>query len=662
MPTLRERARDWLAAQLSPSGATPRKRLLLTCAIIFLAATGVRLLYWQDRQLELSEHDTLRQNMARQYRREALRMLAGGGILFPNEAVDPGDAMLLVHPPGYAMLMAVSFKAFGERDAPLRWLQIISDALGCVLILLIAAEFLPFAVAVIAGAIAALSPQFGYYALQLSPDSLAALPILIAVYLLARVKRRPHLLMFIAAGVMLGLSCWLRANASLLAPFLALATVALQRERRWRNAAVFIAVVVVTMSPLIIRNRVLFHQTGLLPVPGGLNLVQGIAEMDKEGRFGMPRSDIDALQKDIEWHNRPDYAKNLWSPDGIERDRYRAERGFAIIRENPGWFAGAMLRRAAFMLHYNDTTVRDWPFSTATVPPVAVRAAFSHSLTARVDAAPLWTLAAKDWVAQAARVAPQATITLAADGATFHLAGDDSSFGDQLAVTGISVARNTDYVLALPARAEAGRLAAKVTDATGQTVLASTVINSAPPPARVGDSDADDDTAKPAGLRVTQIAFASGPHEQVRLVLSNNGGRADAEVGAVELYEQGPTAHGWTRWLRPVVRGVQKNLYTTARMLLLIGGGLLLLIFARRWQALVVLLAVPVYYLLTHPAFSTEYRYILAMHFFLFVLAATTLYVIARIIAAGARRVKPFITGRPAPGRSLSATPQSVRE
>jgi len=148
----------------------------------------------------------------------------------------------------------------------------------------------------------------------------------------------------------------------------------------------------------------------------------------------------------------------------------------------------------------------------------------------------------------------------------------------------------------------------------------------------------------------------------VRLVLSNDGGRAGAEIGAVELFEQGRTAHGWTRWLRPLVRGVQKNLYTTARMLLLIVSGLLLLIFARRWQALVVLLAVPVYYLLTHPAFSTEYRYILAMHFFLFVLAATTLYVIARVIAAGARRVKPFITGRPAPSRSLSATPQSVRE
>ncbi|MFL6216896.1 MAG: ArnT family glycosyltransferase [Blastocatellia bacterium] len=661
MPTLPERARDWFAAELLPPAATTHKRLLIACAIIFVTATGVRLLYWQDRQLELSEHDTLRQNMARQYRREALRMLAGGGILFPNEAVDPDDAMLLVHPPGYALLMAVSFKAFGERDAPLRWLQIISDALGCVLILLIAAEFLPFAVAATAGSIAALSPQFGYYALQLSPDSLAALPILIAVYLLARVRRRPHLLMFIAAGVMLGLSCWLRANALLLAPFLALATFTLKRDRRWRDAAVFIAAVVVTMSPLIIRNRVLFHQAGLLPVPGGLNLVQGIAEMDREGRFGMPRTDVDALQKDIEWHNRPDYAKNLWSPDGIERDRYRAERGLAIIRENPGWFAGAMLRRAAFMLHYNDTTVRDWPFSTATVPPVAARAAFSHSLMTSADAAPVWTLTAKDWMMQASHIAPQATTELAADGATFKLTGDDSSFGDQLAATGINVARNTDYVVALSVRVEAGKLAAKVTDAAGQAVLAGAGLSDAPLPGRGRDADADDDAANQAGLRVTQIAFASGSHEQVRVVLSNNGGQAIAEVGAVELYEQGRTAQAWTRWLRPLVRGVQKNVYTTARMLVLIGCGLVLLVFARRWQVLVMLLTVPVYYLLTHPAFSTEYRYILAMHFFLFVLAAVALFVMTRGIIEGARRLKPFITGRRTTSRPSSATQRSAQ-
>jgi Dolichyl-phosphate-mannose-protein mannosyltransferase len=645
MSTLAERTRAWLAAKLAPpqAGMQTRRRLMLAGAVIFLMATGVRWLYWQDRQLELSLYDTLRQNMARQYRREALRMLTGGGILFPNEAVDRGDALLLLHPPGYAMLMAVSFKAFGESDVPLRWVQLFSDALACSMILLIAAELLPFAVGVIAGLLAALSPQFSYYALQLSPDSLAVLPILLAVYVLIRAGRRPSLVMYITAGGMLGVSCWLRANALLLAPFLALVVLALSREKRWRHAMVFLAAVVLTMLPLIIRNRVLFDQRSLLPVPGGLNLVQGIAEMDKEGRFGMPRTDVDALQKDIEWHNRPDYAKNLWSPDGIERDHYRAERGFEIIRAHPIWFAGSMLRRAGFMLHYNDASPRDWPFSTATVPPLAARPAFSHSLTSAPDAPPLWSWSAADFMAQASRVAPSVVTSLAADGATFKLTGDDSSYGEQLAVSGISVTKNTDYMLRLAAQPERGGLAAKVTDDTGRVVLASTVIGASAGSGRRRDAGATDEASEPGGLNVTKIAFASGPYEQVRVVLSNNGGQADAALGALQLFQLGPTPHTWTTALRPPLRGLQKNLYTTARLLPLVGLGLGLLALGRGWRLLLVLLTVPFYYLTTHSPFSVEYRYILGMHFFLFVLAAVTLFAGGWAVAEGARRGRSFI-------------------
>ena len=86
------------------------------------------------------------------------------------------------------------------------------------------------------------------------------------------------------------------------------------------------------------------------------------------------------------------------------------------------------------------------------------------------------------------------------------------------------------------------------------------------------------------------------------------------------------------------MRGVQKNLYTTRRMLGLIGCGLLLMIVARRWQASVIVLAVPLYYLVVQSALHTEYRYILAAHDFLFILAATALYIAGASAAAGLRR------------------------
>ena len=71
-------------------------------------------------------------------------------------------------------------------------------------------------------------------------------------------------------------------------------------------------------------------------------------------------------------------------------------------------------------------------------------------------------------------------------------------------------------------------------------------------------------------------------------------------------------------------------------MRLLILLGIILLAFARRRKALLILFAVPVYYLGTHAAFSTEYRYILAIHLFLFVIVATTLYVAGVAIKEGA--------------------------
>ena len=54
--------------------------------------------------------------------------------------------------------------------------------------------------------------------------------------------------------------------------------------------------------------------------------------------------------------------------------------------------------------------------------------------------------------------------------------------------------------------------------------------------------------------------------------------------------------------------------------------GIALLALARRRSVLVIVLAVPVYYLCAQSALSTEYRYILGIHYFLFVTAAVTLH------------------------------------
>ncbi|MFL6216895.1 MAG: ArnT family glycosyltransferase [Blastocatellia bacterium] len=643
-----DRARVWLTARLVPptGGALARRRKLIAALVIFIAALGVRWLHQSEANVEMQQGRSMMITMGASYRGEAARMLSEGGWLLPRQPDEPTDARLIVHPPGYALLIAALEAATGNGERAIITLQIFVDALAAVMVFVIAAELLPAMVALIAGLFAAFSPHLSYYSLWLSPDSLAVLPILVAVFLLIRADKHPRWALIVVAGAMLGLSCWLRANGLLLALLLgAIVLLRFERARRWRYAAAFIITTLAVISPITIRNYLLYHRFVPLSLGAGITMIEGIGDYDRERRFDMPRTDAEVAQVEAQWHNRPDYAVNLWSPDGIERDRERMRRGLAVARSHPAWFAGAMLRRASWMLSYNDSRPRDWPFNTASVPIITAAPSFSHSINVAPNAAPVWSNAPAEWLGTGEVVAPQASVVLAIDQSRWQLTGDGSAYDDQFVSAPLAVKKNSDYVMRLTLGTERETLAAKVTSLDRRLALASAIIPAATREAKKAERRAsrDEESAADANVHdssmsIVEIPFASGSHEQVRVVLSNNGGQAIAEVGAVELYEQGRTAQAWTRWLRPAVRGVQKNVYTTARMLVLIGCGLVLLVFARRRQVLVMLLTVPLYYLVAQSALHTEYRYILAMHDFLFIVAATALYVAGALVAAGLRR------------------------
>src|SRR5436309_7037201 len=210
--------REWLSRHvlsMPPAGlAKPRSRAILVgCLLIFFIAVGVRLLHWQDSHVWMVSGKTALGGVYKHYHREAERMLEERSLLYPREPPAEGDARLLLHPPGYAILLAAILK-FSDNPQPALWsIQIIGTALAAVLVFLIAAELLPLMAAFISGLLVALSPHLAYYSLFLLPDSLSVLPILLAVYLIIRATRRPRLATMIWAGAMIGLTCWLRANA-----------------------------------------------------------------------------------------------------------------------------------------------------------------------------------------------------------------------------------------------------------------------------------------------------------------------------------------------------------------------------------------------------------------------------------------------------------------
>ena len=211
-----------------------RARLIIIGSAIFLLATGCRLLSWQDNRFEARKVQTA---VTEGYKHTARLLQQGGVASFFSSSSPLGDPNHLGHPPGYSILIAFVSNLFGDSDAALQIIQILADSLAAVLVFLIALSLLDERTALIAGLLVAFAPQFTYNSVMLLPDTLSVLPILVAVYLLARTGKRPRLLAFAAAGALIGLSCWLRANAMLLILFLAaLSPLLLERGKRLRCA------------------------------------------------------------------------------------------------------------------------------------------------------------------------------------------------------------------------------------------------------------------------------------------------------------------------------------------------------------------------------------------------------------------------------------------
>jgi hypothetical protein len=580
--------------------------------------------------VDFERGESLATKLVKPYHNEAERMAEDGGALFPRSAVDRGDARMIVHPPGYSMLIRVFYGPYSADESyrGLRLAQIICDSACTVLIFLIAAELLAFGAALTGALLAALSPHLAYYSLWLSPEIFAALPILVAVYLLVKAHKRPRLITIVLAGAMIGLSCWLRSNALLMAPLLAAALLLLaERGKRWRSAIALLGAAVTVIAPITIRNLVVYGELIPLSIGSGITLIEGISDYDKEQRFGLPATDKEVAVKDAEWHARPDYADNIWMPDGIERDRARFARGLEVIRSNPGWFSGVLLRRATFMVRYNDGDPAAWPLYTSKAPVVSAEPSFSQQVETADRAHTVWSRSSEELMAGGV-ISPHAKVSLEGEGRVFQIKGDGGEFQDQFASAPFAVEEGTNYVLRLSIKVKQETAAAKVTSEDGRITLAS---------AMIAQSDIAESERQPATF--VDLPFASGERTGLRLVISNDilgQSQPVVEVAGAELFKIGATPYRATAYPRAVVRGIQKNVFKTDLMRTLIVLGIALLALAKRKTALLCLLAVPVYYMAVQSALHTEYRYILVIHFFLFVIAAAGLYVFARAIGQAA--------------------------
>jgi hypothetical protein len=588
---------------LNRSSKTTRKQTIITCALIFFVALGCRLLSWHDNRFEARKVQT---QVTEGYKHTARLLRQGGVRSFFSANSLLSDPNHLGHPPGYSILIAVVFSLFGESDSAIQIIQILADAAAAVVVFLIALALLNRTVATIAALLVALAPQFTYNSVMLLPDSLAVLPILLAVYFLIQAVTRPRLITFIIAGAFIGLSCWLRANALLLAPFMAaIIPILFERGKRVRYTLALVAGTTLIIAPLTIRNYIVYDYFIPVSLGAGQTMLEGIADYDASGSLGIPNTDMGIMKWEAEIYQRPDYYGLLFNPDGVKRERERLARGFAVIRSRPFWFFGIMARRGAGMLRLERVRL------ISSDPPV------THSLDTNNVLPPAWSSTSSDLLAAGKVTSTQAEVSLSTDGQTLRVKGDESKYDNQFVSAPITIEKQTDYVLRLPVRIEQGRMFVSIVVANSNSQYASAIIE--PQEWKSLDEQA---------WNVIEIPFVSASGDQVQIVFANGGSkdvRPVVQVGQPRLYSLGPASFMWTRVPRAPVRLIQK-LFVTAVMLPLAIIGLLILILAGKRNAVALLLIVPAYYLCIQSALHTEYRYVLAIHYFLFVLVAVALY------------------------------------
>jgi len=215
---------------------------------------------------------------------------------------------------------------------------------------------LSWRVGVASGLLAAIEHHLSHISNFILPDSIAALPLLAAIYLLviATRLRQNTYWAWVAAGVLLGSAAWFRAQTMLLAPFAAvvLVTIAAPRLPALKRAVLLPLACVLVIAPITLRNYLVYGEFVPVHIGMGIVLWEGIADASGD-RFGAVALDQDVAAQEAALYNNPRYGGTWSSPDGIARDRDRVRKSLDIIFHHPVWYAGVMLKRMRDMVKYS---------------------------------------------------------------------------------------------------------------------------------------------------------------------------------------------------------------------------------------------------------------------------------------------------------------------
>ena len=330
-----------------------RKQLPVLFTLL-LIAISVRVLTLQFMRAHLNDPAWFQVGSYAKFDRQARDILEGRQRLFWID--DSTRTDLAQYPPAFPALVALIYKVTGDRSAysvQLVW-WFADLILSLLLIAGIALTVSGSRAAIVSGFLVALSPLFAMYAAYPSADVPTTWFVLGGNALLLLAAQRKSVWLAFAAGVTLGIACWLRVNPLYLCVGWAIALLLFVRgawSLRLKMGAAALAGTMILIAPIVIRNYIVFPD--FTPTGGtiGVNLWEGLGETQLGQQHGFIFGDDKMLERERQRMGWPtDMQIDIQWPDGIRRDRERTRESLAFIRQHPVWYLGVMLGRMWGML------------------------------------------------------------------------------------------------------------------------------------------------------------------------------------------------------------------------------------------------------------------------------------------------------------------------
>jgi 4-amino-4-deoxy-L-arabinose transferase-like glycosyltransferase len=321
---------------------------------LMLIAISVRVLTLQFMRAHLNDPAWFQVGSYAKFDRQARDILEGRQRLFWID--DSTRTDLAQYPPAFPALVALIYKVTGDHSAySVQLVLWFADlVLSLLLIAGIALSVFGSRAAIASGFLVALSPLFAMYAAYPSSDVPTTWFVLGGNALLLLAAQRKSVRLAFAAGVALGIACWLRVNPLYLCLGWAIALLLFVRgapSLRLKMGAAALAGTVILIEPIVIRNYIVFPD--FTPTGGtiGVNLWEGLGETQLGQQHGFVLGDDKMLERERQRMGWPASMQiDIQWPDGIRRDRERTRESLAFIRQHPIWYLGVMLGRMWGML------------------------------------------------------------------------------------------------------------------------------------------------------------------------------------------------------------------------------------------------------------------------------------------------------------------------